>query len=155
MLALFSSFSACSNSISSWAIEHGSPIDVKYYLEQQLYKPVKRILDAVMPGSTNIVFSMVSNTIYVPPNAEAVARRGDAMRKSTGSREVVKGMADIEDSPIAPPMVAPAPKAPTPPVPKAKAKKGANHIIPGQLSLDRVLLRDVNDKIVRPGRKPK
>ena len=137
-----------------WAIEHGSPIDVKYYLEQQLYKPVKRILDAVMPGCTDVVFSMVSNTIYVPPNAESLARRGDSARKSTGSTEVVKGMADIEElaAKAAGASAAPAPGAPVAPPPappKLKAapkmKKGAKMVIPGQMSLDGVLLRDPKD----------
>lgn len=139
-----------------WAIEHGSPIDIDYYLFQQLYNPIERILDPLIPGITKALFSMQPITVYVPPNASAIARRITDVRKSTGSAEVVCGMADIEDAPApttttttaSVPTSMPPPPPPQPAKPKApKRKKGdlTAKLIPGQTSLTGLLLKSPAD----------
>lgn len=78
-------------------IKYNLPVDKRYYIDNQLRKPCERILEPLIPGITNKIFSSISSTIYIPATADQFARKAET---------------------VAPPV----PKAP----PKKAAAKGKN-----------------------------
>ncbi len=39
-------------------LEHDIPIDIQYYIDHQLRKPLKRIFKYIIPNATDMLFSM-------------------------------------------------------------------------------------------------
>lgn len=56
-----------------YVLEHDIPIDKNYYIEHQLRQPFERILEPILPGITEAMFSRHSSTIYLPPKGASIA----------------------------------------------------------------------------------
>lgn len=59
-------------------LKHNIPYDKTYYIDRQLRKPCERILEPLLPGITNHIFSNVSQTIYIPEKTDAFSARSAA-----------------------------------------------------------------------------
>ena len=70
-----------------YVIQHDLQIDREYYLMNQLRNPVERILEPLIPGITERLFSTAPCTVYLPPSVALRAKRLTTARVSTGSSE--------------------------------------------------------------------
>lgn len=50
------------------------PIDKNYYIDRQLRKPCERILEPLLPGITDHIFSNLSSTVYLPARTATFSR---------------------------------------------------------------------------------
>jgi hypothetical protein len=111
-----------------YVIERDLQIDRTYYLEQQLYNPIERILDPLVPGITSRLFSMSPCTIYLPPNMSVLAKKLLDARTSTGGDEGILASAlsgptgPVSDAGNGGAAVVPPPAPPPPPKAGAAAK---------------------------------
>lgn len=139
-----------------WTIEHDLQIDRTYYLMQQLYNPMERILDPLIPGITAKLFSTSPCTIYLPPDISVLSKKLLTARTSTGSDEGLManaisatGVAQPSAVSTTPPPPPPPPPPPAPP--KAKLSKAAAKLVPGQRSISAMFLQDNSGpEVLRP-----
>lgn len=117
-----------------YVIQHDLQIDREYYLMNQLRNPVERILEPLIPGITERLFSTAPCTVYLPPSVALRAKRLTTARVSTGSTESRLAMLASAGASAAAQSPAPPPPPPQPPKKKAAAKK-AGKLLPGQCGL--------------------
>ena len=96
-----------------YVLKHRMPFDKQYYLENQLYGPVSRLLEPLVPGCTNKIISNSKCTLYIP--------RGGVTAIMAARSHVVKP-----------------PEQPV--IPKAPKKPSKKQPLPGQLTLQGMLL---------------
>lgn len=116
-----------------YVIQNNVPVDVQYYIDKQLRKPISRLLDRLLPGVTDYLFSAKPCTIYIPPDISYVASSGPVRARDSVKKAVVE-----QD-----------PKANAPARPQGWTKAKNRYLVGGQVSLFGELLKPHGEKIIR------
>jgi hypothetical protein len=112
-----------------YVLKHKMPFDRTYYLENQLKGPVGRLLEPLVPGCTEKIFSSTQCTLYIPPGGikrdAAVAAPASAVPDaSLPKQHVIEPVKQVQ-------------------IPKAAKKPSKRDPLPGQLNLHMQLLAPV------------
>lgn len=119
-------------------INHSIPVDKSYYIDRQLRKPCERILEPLLNGITNKIFSNLNSTVYIPTNSDSFTRK----------MGVGMGPEKMSPTPAVPAPPPPPPKPPAPPAGKRAVPK--NKVLPilaGQTTIFGAVLRAPERKI--------
>lgn len=133
----------------AYVIANNVPIDVSYYVENQLRKPIARLLEPLMPGITEYLFSPTPSTIYVPADISSVA----LMRPPKVRTSLNEGADDSSDEEDGIPKNNKKKKEADPARPPGWTKNPVKHLVGGQCTLFGEVARPLGEKIIRPKRK--